>query len=255
MGGRSAYSRRSRIENVACSAANHRIDLRVCTDIAVTNCAVDDTQQGIFSSAGRCNGIPNCTAEDASVGIALYAEEWSTIQANKVAGNQLRMIASEATCSWIVGNLVVENELSGIRLSKESDSTTVKRNEVAENGTGILVLDSDHVMVRGNQVKTSGVTGLYLSGAVATSVSDNLFVDNGLDIRTERGTCATVIRANALPGDGPAIRSEEANAVDARNDWGHDGRLLCLRPSGWTNSLSPPSLTLLWGHWKRLADR
>lgn len=214
-----AYSSGCRVSDLVCVANNHGVDIRASRGNEVHDAFVQANEQGIFLAGGLANLTATSTVTENGIGMYLGDSGWNTILDSKITDNHLGIYTRGAESTWIVGNHLAGNEQSGIRLSKASDCSVIERNVVAGNQTGILVLDSAHVGVRGNEIAKSEITGLYVSGATLASVSCNLFLENGVDIRIEKGTRDTILHTNAFPGNGPAIRNEGTEVVDARDNW------------------------------------
>lgn len=214
-----AYSSGCRVSDLVCVANNHGVDIRASRGNEVRDAFVQANEQGIFLAGGLANLTATSTVTENGIGMYLGDSGWNTILDNEITDNHLGIYARGAEGTWIVGNHLAGNEQSGIRLSKASDCSVIERNVVAGNQTGILVLDSAHASVRGNKIAKSEITGLYVSGATLASVLCNLFLENGVDIRIEKGTRDTILHTNAFPGNGPAIRNEGTEIVDARDNW------------------------------------
>ena len=94
----------------------------------------------------------------------------------------------------VIGNVVHDNEDSGIQLYNGATGTLVADNLSYNNGDhGIDVLNSTNAIVVGNTVYRSTTSGINFEGASGTSassgatVANNISVDNGLKSTTTKG--------------------------------------------------------------------
>jgi parallel beta-helix repeat protein len=108
----------------------------------------------------------------------------------------------------VIGNIVHDNEDSGIQIYNGAAGTLVADNLSYNNGDhGIDVLNSTNTMVVGNTVYRSTTAGINFEGASGTSassgatVANNISVDNGLNSTTTKGN----IRVDANSQQGTTV--------------------------------------------------
>lgn len=91
-------------------------------------------------------------------------------------------VYSGGTNNSIVGNTITENNEYGVSLDWAHNDNSVSENYIAENGKGILVIESSHNRIIGNTIKENNGWAIRLErGQRDNIIYQNYFIDNKVE--------------------------------------------------------------------------
>lgn len=180
----------------SCTLADiHRgIDLRASSYIAITSCDISDCGYGIYSETSNDISVTDCLIHNNAIGFSQQASGCRncTFSSNNITGNSEGILAYPAYNFTIAGNNVSTNY-----------------------GTGVYLGESDKCYVSDNFFEGNLGAGLALSRATNTTLTSNVFVDDGLGIWGENLTHwnSQVIGTDNLVNGLPLLYLKDNEAV------------------------------------------
>ncbi len=155
------------------------------------------------------NSIIDNIILDNDCGIRLVNTRYNAISGNIILNNDygIRFITN-CQNNTIFGNNIYSNKFRGIRL-EASDGNTILKNIVSNNGNGIRLEDSYYNIIYDNDISTNG-NGLDLYSSIGTTVLENTFLNDGLQIYD---SYQNIVSNNTVNGKHLVYKEGESNKV------------------------------------------
>ena len=149
------------------------------------NNANNNSRDGIYIQYSDSSTLSNNNANNNSRnGIYLYRSNNNDISRNTLNNNIGDGIYLEVSQRNIITFNTITHNSVGIYLGFSSNHNNVSRNNVSYNNYGISLLVSDDNTISFNTITHSSV-GIYLKESNSNEISNNIFTDNGVDIKNE----------------------------------------------------------------------
>ncbi|MGB4426724.1 MAG: NosD domain-containing protein [Limnochordia bacterium] len=177
-----AYSTDCCLEGLSCVDNNHGFDLRAVYNTQIRGGKVLNCWQGVFFSDAVHNQIAGLEVKGNGRGICFFGSEENVIEGNIIADNNIGCYLQNAPANLIRENQILNNRQSGIRLYGESSGNGVEENLLAHNGTGVLVVDTSGIDLRGNIIKENNIAGVYLANSVRIKLFWNELIKNPIGL-------------------------------------------------------------------------
>lgn len=161
------------------------------------------------------------------------------IENNRIDGFQDGVYVERSTKNLLVGNRVTRSRY-GFHFMIQADRNQVRQNEVGQSRIGVLVMESDQIVITGNRLhgnRSFQGYGVVLYGTEGTVVKNNVIADNAIGLMLEKATNNRVVE-NTVIGNQLGLEAT-AEAMDNQivrnnfiaNQWQ-------VRQAGdWTNML------------------
>ena len=190
-------------------------------DCIIERVTVRDAFFGLYlSKCARCT-IRDCvltrraTNESSSGnGIHSWSGDSLLIENNRIEGHRDGIYLEFTKHTSVIGNTSIGNVRYGLHFMF-SDDDTYERNVFTRNGSGVAVMYTHRVHMRGNVFSRNwggAAYGLLLKEITDSEIEDNLFEGNTTGLYAEGGA-RILVRDNVFRGNGWAVRLM-ANCTD-----------------------------------------
>jgi len=145
----------------------------------------DGTGSGIiiqFSSAFHDNLIDGNTIENCWQGIFIFDSDNNTISHNTAVKNLNYgiVVIAAADNNLLLGNILLDNSLSGILIDNSVDNTIEDTRAIANQQNGIYLNNADHTTIHHNRLIDNVLDGVHIAtGSTNNLIYQNFFGGNG----------------------------------------------------------------------------
>jgi len=144
-------------------------------------------------------------------GIGISSTSHNIISKNNVFNNKYGIRLYMTSSKNIISeNNIFSNKARGIRL-ESSNNNIIFENKVCNNGNGVRFEDSDYNNFYGNKISNNWI-GLNLISSIGSTVNDNIFINDGLDIQD---SYKNTILNNSVNGKAIVYLEEESDKIIA----------------------------------------
>lgn len=144
----------------------------------------------IFENFTVQNGADPALPAMQHSGIGVRNCSMVTIKNNIIKGNDEGIWLLSASMCSITNNLIIDNYVSGIKISKWSlsclvpESNDVNNNTIKRNFHGIFLRDTHDNRIIGNYIIENNATGIWLESSSMNRIYHNSFIDNKYQVRS-----------------------------------------------------------------------
>ncbi len=239
--------------NTGTSFVEDRAGIRVARrrDCTIEHNRFDHVMVGVYLDSARACAERDNMLEGIAVtqlaggnGIHAWASETLAIARNRIRGHRDGIYFEFVHAALVTDNDVAGSARYGLHFMF-SHGCTYERNVFRANASGVAVMYTNHVVVRGNtfadnrggsayglllkEINDSRVednafegnsTGLYLEGSLRNSVAGNLFARNGWGVRVLADAAGNTFSGNAFLGNAFDVATNTMTPTSAfRGNW------------------------------------
>ncbi len=212
------------------SNSDKGIYLACSNDNIISGNTISNNDDGIYLCGSRNNDIrDNIFVND---GLFVRSSYDNTVENNTVNGKPLVYLEDETDyviSSDEVGQIILVNcsnitaknfELSkttvGIELWKTNNSKIINNNIHSNNNDGVYLNDSNGNIISGNTISNND-DGIYLCGSRNNDIRDNIFVNDGLFVRSSYDN---TVESNTVNGKPLVYIEDESDRVISNDEAG-----------------------------------
>jgi parallel beta-helix repeat protein len=141
-------------------------------------------------------------------GIGLISASYNIITNNNISNNEYGFRIFISSKNLIFENIIYLNKFRGVRIETSNDNI-IFRNMIYNNGNGVRFEDSDYNNFTSNKISNNGI-GLNLISSIGSTVLDNIFINDGLEVQD---SYKNTISNNLVNGRPIVYLEEESNKI------------------------------------------
>ena len=168
-----AFAEGGTIKDVIVRGTNHGIDTRASSNVTVEGCLADGCDQGIFFSMCADAVMRDCDVRSCGFGCFTAKGNAMQIADCRFNGNADGIYLQNERGTTISGCSIADSTVVGLRILKSSglcESTVLQ-----SNWTGVIIYDSEGVVIRSCALDSNQAAGIYAGDAREMMIADCTF--------------------------------------------------------------------------------